>query len=213
MKTHNTQKLFWKRWPYKVIIEIVNQKHLYGPGSWAYRTNPILRAERTAEFNNIITWCQVNLSDVGFRKESHLSLFLNSQEELQKVLDHWGERVLATWIPESDSVKDQLLTYGHDVIRKKPWYGRFPIRARICFTDEFRLTGIEVLRSALSNIDENDWIAKGLLFDSIKNAKPTKSYGWGQPTHLYIASQEDAMMLRLQCGAYIERFEKIRTPD
>ena len=47
----------------------------------------------------------------------------------------------------------------------------------------------------------------------IKNDIQPRTYGWGQPLHLYLASSDDAAMLRLQCGDYIERFERIRPPE
>ena len=57
-------------------------------------------------------------------------------------------------------------------------------------------------------MDPADWHAKGLLGDLIKNPNLPKYHAWGQPMHLYFASPDDAAMLKLQCGHFIERFEK-----
>lgn len=209
MKKHLTQKLFWKRWAYKAIIEIHPVRTSMG---WSRRQTDVERSARENDFNRAINWCNDNFSNAGQRREGNLSVFLDTKEELDFLVDFWEERVIAIWEPESTSSKDLLLAHANDVVRAKPWYGKFPMRARILYTSEFRDKGINDFKLAVNGLDPADWHAKGLLDELISSDKLPKSYAWGQPMHLYIASPDDAAMLKLQCGNYIERFEKIRPP-
>jgi hypothetical protein len=210
MKKHLTQKLFWKRWAYKAIIEIQPVRNSAG---WSRRHTDAERIARNNDFTRVIKWVNENLPTAGQRREGNLSVFLENKEQLELLVDHWGHRVISTWEPESDSVKDMLTSHANDVVRARPWYGRFPIRARILYTDEFRQRALNDFKTAVNGLDSNDWHAKGMLSDLILVDKLPKSYAWGQPMHLYLASADDAAMLKLQCGDYIERFERIRPPE
>jgi len=207
MKRHNTQKLFWKRWPYKVILELQPAKEFTG-----WRVSRETSQKRSADAEVIKKWCNSMFDDCGIRKESNLSVFLSNADDLKTLLDSWGHRVTAVWEPANDSAKDLLLQHSYDVVRTRPWYGKFPIRARILYNSDFKDNVASMFKTAVNSIDENDWHAAGLLKTIIDTGKTPRIYGWGQPLHLYLASNEDAIMLRLQCGDYIERFEKIRAP-
>lgn len=208
MKIHNTQRLFWKQWPYKAIVKI-EPTHDTMLG-WRRLSNED-RKLRNAEFKKIESWCKARFPEAGIRKETNLSIFLNTEDELNELIDSLDNLVLEVWKPESDSAKDLLLTHGHDVVRKNLWYGKYPIRARICYNDEFRTKYVQHLKDAVSAL-ENDWHAAGLLKNIIEKQVLPRVYGWGQPLHLYLESSEDAAMLRLTCGDCIDRFERIRKP-
>lgn len=207
MKTHNTQRLFWKQWPYKAIIEV--KPELRGMG-WR-RISDEDRRLRHEEFNRLLRWCKVRFPDAGIRRETNLSIFLSTEEELNDLIDSLDGNILEVWKPESNNAKDLLLTYGHDVIREKPWYGKFPIRARICYNDDFRRKYVASFKAAIASLDST-WHAAGLLKDIIEKETLPRVYGWGQPLHLYLENAEDAAILRLTCGDCIERFERIRKP-
>ena len=207
MKTHNTQKLFWKQWPYKAIVEV--KPELRGQG-WR-RTSDEDRKLRHEEFNRLLRWCKIRFPDAGIRRETNLSIFLSSEEELNDLINNLDSKILEVWKPESDTAKDLLLTYGYDVIRDKFWYGKYPIRARISYNDAFRKTYVPSFKQAIASLD-GAWHAAGLLKDIIEKETLPKVYGWGQPLHLYLENAEDAAILRLTCGDCIERFERIRKP-
>jgi hypothetical protein len=212
MKQNYTQKLFWKRWPYKAIIQITPaRKSVYTHQSW--RMSDEEREARAKDLLSVTKWCKSRFPDAGIRREGNLSVFLDTETELQELVENWGDRVIATWQPQSSDALDLLKTHTYDVVRAKPWYGRFPIRARINYTDDFRIKAVDNLRSAMESMDNSDWYCAGLLYKIIKNEKLPRTYGWGQPLHLYLASQDDAAILRLQLGDYIVRFERIRAPD
>ena len=208
MKVHNTQRIFWKKWPYKAIVKISETQRLH-----SFRFTREQRMLRQHEFQHIKIWCEMNLVDFGIRCETNASVFVNTSEELDKLVDHWGERVIEVWQPENDSAKELLMGHSYDVVRANPWYGRFPIRARIHYDDNFRHNAIPLLKSAVAGLDPTDWHARGLLYELLTKDKQPKHFGWGQPLHLYLATNDDAAMLRLQCGDYIQRFERIRSPD
>lgn len=208
MKVHNTQRLFWKQWPYKAIVEVrPNIKEI----NWRRSTNEE-RAQRHADFALIERWCKARFPNAGIRKESHLSIFLSTQEELDNLIDHYGHRILEIWKPASDNAKEILLAHSYDVVRAKPWYNKFPIRARILYNNEFRNQLLPSFKQAVSSIGEENWFAAGLLKTLIEKEELPNHYGWGQPLHLYLASADDAAMLRLMCGESIDRFERIRKP-
>lgn len=209
MKTHNTQKLFWKKWPCKAIIEITPKR---GANGWGRVNNTETLRQRSISINQAKSWCLKTFEDVGLRSESNLSVFLSSEDELETLIAYFGDRVIETWKPVSTSAKDMMLSHEYDVVRDRPWYGRFPIRARIKYNNDFRVKAIDNFKSAINALDSNDWYCAGLLMQIIKEDTLPRTFGWGQPLHLYLASADDAAMLRLQCGDYIERFERIRPP-
>jgi hypothetical protein len=147
------------------------------------------------------------------RSESHLSVFLSTEEELNALIGYFGEKILEVWKPVSGTARELMVNHEYDVIRNRPWYGRFPIRARIKYNNDFRVKAVDNFKMAVNSFDVNDWHCAGLLKKIIDNDILPKTYGWGQPLHLYLASADDAAMLRLQCGDYIERFERIRPPE
>jgi hypothetical protein len=209
MKEHSTQKLFWKKWPYKAIIGVASAGPVTYGGNFSYsrRNNP----ERVSEFARLKEWFKNYLPEAGVRCETNLSVFLSTEAELTEVLDTFGHKVTEIWKPASDSARDLLVEHEFDVVRDRLWYGKYPIRARIAYSSEFRIKHIPAFREAVLSLGEGNWHAAGQLLDIIIKSKADR-YGWGQPLHLYLASAEDAAMLRLQCGDYIERFERIRKP-
>ena len=207
MKEHSTQKLFWKKWPYKAIIKISATRSGHSGYSFSRRNN----VERVEEFARLKEWFKNHIPDAGIRCETNLSVFLSTEQELAEVLDNWGHKVLEVWRPESESAKELLVEHEYDVVRDRPWYGKYPIRARIPYTHDFRTKHVSSFREAVMSLGEGNWHAAGQLLDIIAKSN-VSSYGWGQPLHLYLTSAEDAAMLRLLCGDYIERFERVRKP-
>lgn len=205
MKINQTQKLFWKKWPYKAIIQIKNKRSI--TGSYYTRRNSY---ERLEEFNRIKSWCLNRFPESGIRCETNLSIFLSTEEELSSLLDHFGHKVIAVWKPQSEAAKDLLVDHEHDVVRSRLWYGKYPIRARIPYNNELTEKGIEVIKAALPSLTE--WHCAGTLHDMLTKDRKLR-YGWGQPLYLYLSDADDASMLRLMCGDYIERFERIRKPN
>jgi hypothetical protein len=208
MKEHSTQKLFWKKWPYKAIIQLAAVQPVYS-GGWAYsgnRNSP----ERLAEFTRLKEWFKNHLPNVGIRCETNLSVFLATEADLAEVIDAFGTKVIEIWTPISAAARELLVDHEFDVVRNRPWYGKYPIRARILYNAEFRTKHIPAFRAAVLSLGEGNWHAAGQLLDIIRMSSADR-YGWGQPLHLYLASAEDAAMLRLQCSDCIERFERVRT--
>lgn len=208
MKVHNTQRLFWKQWPYKAIVEI---RPNISQISWRRSSNEE-RKQRQQDFDMVERWCKTKFSNAGIRKETNLSIFLSTQEDLDTLIDHYGHRILEVWKPVNDSAKEMLLEHSYDVVRAKPWYNRFPIRARIPYNNDLRNIHLPSLKQAVQSFDSEDWFAAGLLKDLIDRPELPRTYGWGQPLHLYLANADDAAMLRLMCGDCVDRFERIRKP-
>jgi hypothetical protein len=210
MKIHNTQRLFWKRWPIKAVIEITASRK--SPINNTWRLTREQASERHAEFAIVQRWCKSHFPDAGIRKESHFSIFLETEEQLTTLLDGYGHRIIEVWKPANDAAKELLLAHTYDIVRAKPWYNKFPIRARIKYDDQFRTSKLSSLKDVVNAMDPNDWHAAGLLKDLITKDKLQRPGSWGQPLHLYLASADDAAMLRLSCGDGIERFERVRKP-
>lgn len=205
MKVHDTQRLFWKQWPYKAIVEIKPNSR----AGW-YRMDPAERVLRKQEFERVTRWCKERFPAAGMRKETHLSLFLTTEAELEDLISSWGGSILEIWKPANNVAMDLLTAHSYDVVRAKPWYGKFPIRARILYNNEFKTKHLPTFKQAIYSLENDDWHAAGLLKDLIKMNVVPAVYGWGQPLHLYLANPEDAAMLRLTCGEVIDRFERIR---
>ncbi len=210
MKIHNTQKLFWKKWPYKAVIEITPYR---GSNGWGRTKNTEVLRQRAFNINQAKSWCQRMFEDVGLRSESHLSVFLSTEEDLDALLGYFGSKVIEVWKPVSGSARELMVSHEHDVIRSRPWYGKYTIRARIKYNNDFRVKAVDNFKMAVKSFEPDDWYCAGLLKNIIEHDSLPKTYGWGQPLHLYLASADDAAMLRLQCGDYIERFERIRPPE
>ena len=216
MKEHSTQKLFWKKWPFKAIIKIAAGRTSFGGMTHAgmhsgYSYTRRNNIERVEEFARLKEWFKNHIPDAGIRCESNLSVFLSTADELAEVIDAFGIKVIEIWKPESDAAKELLVEHEYDVVRDRLWYGKYPIRARIPYSAEFRTAHLQSFREAVLSLGSECWHAAGHLKDIIVNSKVDR-YGWGQPLHLYLATAEDAAMLRLQCGDYIERFERVRKP-
>lgn len=209
MKIHNTQRLFWKQWPIKAVIEITPNSQCRS-NNW--RTDPSSRAARVQEFRLLSKWCKEKFPNAGMRKENNLSLFLNTEEELEELLETWAHKILEIWKPENDRAKELLMLHSTDIIRSKPWYGKYSIRARILYSSEFKSTKVDSFKTAVRAMDPTDWHCAGVLKDIITKESAPKLNAWGQPMHLYLRSADDAAMLRLQVGDCIERFERIRKP-
>lgn len=211
MKEHHTQKMFWKKWLYKAIIEIrpARQERSYGNHRFLFTKEN--HRERTLEINRIKAWCTNNFSGCGLRCEGNLTVFLNDPSQIDTLVDQWGPRILEVWRPANDQAVDLLLEHTHDIIREKPWYGKYPIRAKILYNSDFRENALDMFKTAVKGMDPDDWHASGQLAIIIR-ADTAAGWSWGQPLHLYLASADDAAMLRLQCGSYIERFERVRPP-
>ncbi len=205
MKVNHTQKLFWKKWPYKAIIQIENRRS--HTGSYYTRKNSF---ERLEEFARVKRWCLKNFPKAGIRCETNLSIFLATEDELNSLLDHYGHKVLAVWKPQSETAKDLLTDHEFDVVRDRLWYGKYPIRARIPFNNTLVEKGIDSIKTALPSL--NEWHCAGTLNEMLLKGSKSR-YGWGQPLYLYLSDADDAAMLRLMCGDYIERFERIRKPN
>jgi len=207
MKEHLTQRLFWKKWPFKAIIQIQTNR-----GSYDWRLTKLQAQARRSEFVVLKEWTASHFPNSGTRCETNFSVFLHTEEELNELLDYYGHKVIDVWKPESQSTMDTLLEHTFDVVRAKPWYGQYPIRARIPFTTEFRTEGFKTLQTSLESIAKDAWHCNGMLKDMMIRVNPPRLYSWGQPLHLYLSSNDDAAMLRLLCGHLIERFERIRAP-
>jgi len=210
MKVHATQRLFWKKWPYKAIIAILPERK---SSHYGYRSNNTELQQRGQHSNTIKSWCRDNFEDCGLRQESNLSVFLHTESELELLLDKWDSLALEVWKPSNANAERLLLTHTRDIIRATPWYGKFEVRACIKYTDSFINTGIDTLKSAVNSLDPLDWHASGLLKHIISNESKANKSGWGQPLFLYLRSSEDAALLRLQLGDFIDRFERIRNPE
>jgi len=208
MKTHSTQKLYWKKWPYKVIIELL--PHEDKSSSWNLTKNN--RTKRYAASNKIKAWCETKFMDFGLRREINISIFLHTEDEVNTLLCSYGHLAIELWAPVNDAAKELLLDHRHDVIRAKPWYGKFSIRALIPYTQKLRTGDPLLLKTAVSNIDSDDWHAAGMVGNIIKHGKMYSNYAWGQPMYIYLKEDSDAAMLRLQLGTLVERFERIRKP-
>lgn len=207
MKEHLTQRLFWKKWPFKAIIQISTSR---GTHDWRHTKQQLIA--RRAEFEILKEWTTSRFPDSGTRCETNFSVFLKTEDELNELLDYYGHRVIATWRPENQHTMDTLLEHTFDVVRANPWYGKYPIRARIPFTTEFRTEGYKNLKVSLESLSNDAWHCNGVLKDMMLRTNPPRLYSWGQPLHLYLSSSDDAAMLRLLCGNVIERFERIRAP-
>lgn len=207
MKENKTQKLFWKKWPYKVVLGVEPPTLTPGAfGSWTRRRD----TGRMVTMRNLKSWVLERFPSAGVRCETHVSVFLETEEEFQSLLDSYGHKALEVWKPESNSAKDLLVNHEFDVVRERPWYGKYPIRARIPFNHDFKTKGVGLLRDALHQV--NEWHCRGIL-EYLIMGENTSAYGWGQPLHLYLVDADDAAMLRLMCGDYIERFERVRNPN
>ena len=209
----NTQRLFYKKWPYKVLIKVdrgsQTEKHealgLFGP-------RYTKEHDETYKFKSKFKrWFKRHLPEGGIRCERTISLFLHTQDDVDFVVDSWKHNVLEVHAPESAEAMNLLKDNVYDIVRKHYWYRKYPVRARILYTREFSQEGRKALEESLQQIDRDDWHAKGTLMSALER-DGNLPYACGQPYYLYLKSSDDAVILRLTCGDYIERFERIRKP-
>lgn len=213
MKQRLTQRLFWKRWPYKILLmfsEKDQQTRDRVPRKFSRWTETLGDDIRLKiQFRQ---WFKKHHPEGGIRSESGISVFLDTQDEVDSVIDAWKKYVIEVWQPATDESLALMKDHVYDVVRPSLWYRRFHMRARILYTQEFYVNGLPTLQSALGGFEKDSWQARGLLMDLIANTKGRLPWAWGQPMYLYLSDNEDAIMLKLQVGDWIERFERIRQP-
>lgn len=211
-----TQRLFWKQWPYKVLMRFPDDENHVRVITHERRMMTRWVKKESLENLRIKSqfrqWFKKHHPEGGIRSESGISVFLHTQEEVDNVVDAWKKYVSEVWAPSNQASLALMQNHAHDIVRATPWYKRFPIRARILYTEEFRHSGLPILRDALSGMESDHWLAKGLLMDLINEPKGRIPWSWGQPVYLYLLENEDAIMLKLQAGDWIDRFERVRAP-
>lgn len=209
MIVRDTQKLFWKQWPIKAIIS--NGKNSTGSGK-SYFLSRDERHQRMKNMADVVNIVKRELPNAGIRREGNVSVFVNNEAELAQLVDLFGSRICEVWKPKNETASKLLFEHTADVIRDRPWYGRFTMRARILFTPHFKTNEALNFKAAVNSLEEEKWHAAGLLKDVISSNRYQTHGAWGQPMYLYLSDSEDAALLKLQCGTVIERFERIRPP-
>lgn len=217
MKTFDTQHLFYKQYPYKVTVTLPYQHN----GSALHYINNNEKwpdyLKRTSENKKIRAtfkkWCQDNLSQFGSRSEGNVfSVFLATAEDVQILMDNCQHEILNFWRPKNENAAALLSSHLNDIVRDHPWYSKFYLRAKISYTREFMTHGLLPLQVALNGIAADEWHASGLLGKLLSHPRTTYGYCGGQLFNLYLKNEEDALLLRLHCGQYISKFERIRAP-
>lgn len=209
-----TQRLFYKKWPFKVVIKVDRGKEVRPDHNklGLYSSHIIRDTDETYKFKSKFKrWFKRHLPEGGIRCERTISLFLHTQDDVDFVVDSWKHNVLEVHAPESEEAMILLKDNVYDIVRKHYWYRKYPVRARILYTREFSQEGRKVLEDSLRQIADDDWHCQGTLMSALDN-NGTLPYACGQPYYLYLKSNDDAVILRLTCGDYIERFERIRKP-
>lgn len=210
MKKKISQRLYWKQWPYKIILGKEGDERKM---PWKHRFIKATDDETYAWHSQFRRWFKKNFPEAGLRQEGRISVFLKTQEQVDILVDAWNNYILEIWSPESEQALTLMENHVYDVIRPEPWYKKYPIRARILYNQEFKMRGLEQMRDAVKQIDSENWHAGGLLktllSDKIQSKVP---YPCGQPFYLYLLDNEDAIMLKLQVGDWIDRFERQRKP-
>lgn len=214
MKRQTTQRLFWQKWPYKVILDFSQDSRPIIPSTTSRWVRPN-RSMTHPEWANFRRWQKKNLEGTGMRSEGgHISAFLATKEQLELVLDTWTKFVSEVWEPSSEEALTLMKDHVFDVVREHPWYRKYPIRARLLYTQEFQHKGLPSIRQALEGIEHENWYAAGALNVILNEKEPGFNYPWpyGQPYYLYLTDNDDAVMLKLQVGDWIDRFERQRKP-
>jgi hypothetical protein len=209
MIVRDTQKLFWKQWPIKVVI---SSERNSSKSSKSYFLGREERAQRLRSMADIVNAVKRELPNAGIRREGNVSVFVTDETELAQLVDLFGSRICEIWKPKNETAAKLLFEHTADVIRDRPWYGRFTMRARVLFTPHFKTNEALNFKAAVNSLDAEKWHAAGLLKDVISSDGHVKHGAWGQPLYLYLSDSEDAALLKLQCGTVIERFERIRPP-
>lgn len=213
MKQRQTQRLFWKKWPYKIVLDLAVPEKPQPIHAVRWTRLAINRRESRPEWINFRRWQKKNLPDCGLRSEGDCaSLFLDTQEQVDLVTDTWTSYVKEIWSPKNTAALEAMRSHVYDVIRENPWYRRFPIRARVLYTQDFRASGLAQFKQALESLEQTNWHAAGALKTLLGQDDGRAPYAFGQPYYLYLTNNDDAVMLKLQVGDWIERFERQRKP-
>jgi len=226
----NTQRLFWKKWPYKVILGT-------NPGRSRKMTrllladsfNPVQNLTRNTDTYiwslQFFRWFTTNFSDCRIRRETNISVFVNTEEQVKEVVDNWKKYVIEVWSPVNQNALTLMSDHINDVIRAKPWYNEYNTRLVIPYTKELKSRGLDQLVSSIMQLEQDKWHAGGTLkliiecsLSTLQNNKKLQKqirhlpYSHGQILYLYLKDIEDAIMLKLQFSEWIERIERQRNP-
>jgi hypothetical protein len=208
MKKRVSQRLFWKKWPYKVILgKDSDRGHAY-----KHRFTKKDDDDTYAWKSQFMRWFKKHHPDSGLRNEVTISVFVKTKDEVDNIVDTWNSLILEVWAPENEQALALMENHVFDVIRNDPWYKKYPVRARILYTQDFKLHGLNAMRDAVDQMDAEAWYAGGQLKTLLSDKTAKQLYPVGQPFYLYLSDNEDAIMLKLQVGDWIDRFERQRKP-
>lgn len=219
----NTQRLFWKKWPYKLVLgEHSKRRSVLNPMTNRYLARDNENYVWSMQFYR---WFKLNYSDCRIRRENHFSVFVSTEQQVKEIIDSWNKYVLEVWAPTNQTALALMHNHINDVVRAKPWHGEYSIRLVIPYTKELKAQGIDQIAHALVHIEREKWHVSGLFerildshFDSASGAVASARqqrhlpYPYGQTFYLYLKDSDDALMLKLQLSEWIERIERQRNP-
>lgn len=225
----NTQRLFWKKWPYKIVLGERKGRRNLSDSLLPNKLRQLAREDDTRIWSmQFYRWFKINYSDCRIRRETCTSVFVNTEEQVKEIIDSWGKYVLQVWSPTNQNALELMSNHINDVVRAKPWHGEYSIRLVIPYTKELKTQGMDQLVHALIQLEREKWHVSGLFerildshFDS-NNGVLTAAiaaqkqrhlpYPYGQTFYLYLKDSDDAVMLKLQLSEWIARIERQRNP-
>ena len=195
MQKNYTSRLFYKKYPYKITFHRTGN---IDSKSWMKEWTPhncIKLLERKKIDFRVYT--KIKIQKRKRQVTVNMSLFVGNQDEYDYCIKKWNKFIDSVTEPYNQTHVDILKDNTHIVIREKLIYQRY--KYVVNFRRTWRL-----------NVDDiNAWIASN--FKNALAIQAAKYVGYGWNPRLYLANEEDLVLVKLTWAERIRQITVVRT--
>lgn len=219
IKVHNTARLFYNKYPYKIVFKIDesllirnSSRPTYRSSNWANHLE--LRYDLIRRVTNKMP------DDTDFRsrfEDLHYSVFIKDESLFEELLIKLQDCVTEVSIPSSPEHR-QLMEDNHRVrVRPTLFLGRFRFKVNIRNNWDNKFEDFEKLQDWLENLEHEDDVDRWQpnaplerLFQEIKenSAKKNRYRYVYSKLSIYMNDDQDVMMLQLWLNKHYDSAEK-----
>lgn len=213
-KAKYIEKMYYKKYKFKMVFQIGKSKLIRNPDShkmsyWSYRSNAYLnRAELAHDLTKLV---KRNAPDTNnrFRAESSkVSVFTNSLEDVNRLLEKVGNRLIEFEYPKSEKHADLIDEHRKVVVRNNLFEKYYKFKIYMKYNPQERERRYADLKSFLETFGtrQKDYEINSCL-QNIFNTKKQIRYA-GYTIAIYLKNVDDLMMFQLRYNDDIQKIEE-----